>query len=270
MEIFNTLSDVKLGTMSLSSLLSAVLLFIVCFIVIKALCRVFGKMMNKSKHMDASLKSFFTSAIKVALWSVAVIIIAGSLGIPVTSLVAILSVAGVALSLALQGLLANIFSGITILITSPFKVGDFIEAGGQIGTVKAIGMFHTTIDTLDNRLVYIPNGDVAAASIVNFSAEETRMVERIFKASYESETEDVRKAILDAIAMDDRILADHEPFIVLSEYGTSCVEYMVRVWCKGADYWGVYFALNENVRECFKRNGVAMSYEHLNVHIAKD
>ena len=140
MDFFNSLADIKLGDISLSSILSAVLIYVVCYAAIRLLCRAFEKLLDRSKHIDASLKAFFSGAIKAALWVIAIIIIAGSLGIPVTSLVAVLSVAGVALSLALQGLLSNLFSGITILATRPFNVGDYVQVGGEGGTVKSTGV----------------------------------------------------------------------------------------------------------------------------------
>ncbi len=270
MGIFNSLSDIKLGDISLSSILSAVLIYIVCFAMIKILCRAFGKMLDRAKHIDASLKSFFSGAIKAVLWAIAIIIIAGSLGIPVTSLVAVLSVAGVALSLALQSLLSNLFSGMTILATRPFKLGDFVEVGGESGVVKSIGLFYTEIKTVDNRIIYAPNGDITSGKIINYSAEELRRVIIPVTASYDSATEDVRKAVLAAAAKDERVLREPEPFAAISSFGSSSVEYTVRVWCKSEDYWDVLFALNENIRESFAAHGVEMSYEHLNVHIDKD
>ena len=149
--LFKSLETIKLGSISLSSILSAVLLFIVSCIVIKILCRGVDKILSKDSHIDASLKGFLKSACKVALWVIAIIIIADSLGIPVTSLVAVLSVAGLALSLSVQGLLSNLFSGITLLFTRPFVVGDFVEISGNCGTVKEIGLFTTKLQTLQGQ-----------------------------------------------------------------------------------------------------------------------
>lgn len=267
MEFLNSLADIKLGDISLSSILSAILIYIVCYAAIKLLCRAFEKMLDRSKHIDPSLKTFFASTIRAALWVIAIIIIAGSLGIPVTSLVAVLSVAGVALSLALQGLLSNLFSGMTILTTRPFKVGDYVQIGGESGTVKSIGLFYTALDTVDNRVIYAPNGDITSSKIINYSAEPLRRIIIPITASYDSATEDVRRAVLAAAAKDERILDDPAPFVAISNFGSSSVEYTVRVWCNGADYWDVLFALNENIRECFAEYGVEMSYDHLNVHI---
>lgn len=270
MDFFNSLADIKLGDISLSSILSAVLIYVVCYAAIRLLCRAFEKLLDRSKHIDASLKTFFSGAIKAALWVIAIIIIAGSLGIPVTSLVAVLSVAGVALSLALQGLLSNLFSGITILATRPFNVGDYVQVGGEGGTVKSIGLFYTVLDTPDNRVIYAPNGDITSSKIVNYSAEPIRRVIIPVTASYDSATEDVRRAVLAAAAKDERILTEPAPMAAISGFGSSSVEYTVRVWCKSEDYWDVLFALNENIRESFAEYGVEMSYDHLNVHIEKD
>ncbi len=270
MDFFNSLADIKLGDISLSSILSAVLIYVVCYAAIRLLCRAFEKLLDRSKHIDASLKTFFSGAIKAALWVIAIIIIAGSLGIPVTSLVAVLSVAGVALSLALQGLLSNLFSGITILATRPFNVGDYVQVGGEGGTVKSIGLFYTVLDTPDNRVIYAPNGDITSSKIVNYSAEPVRRVIIPVTASYDSATEDVRRAVLAAAAKDERILTEPAPMAAISGFGSSSVEYTVRVWCKSDDYWDVLFALNENIRDSFAEYGVEMSYDHLNVHIEKD
>ena len=270
MNFFDSLSSIKLGDVSLSSVFSALIVYVLCYIAIKILCKAFEKILDSSRHIDASLKSFFRSAIKAVLWTIAVIIIAGTLGIPVTSLVAVLSVAGVALSLALQGLLSNLFSGITLLTTHPFKVGDYVEISGQSGTVKSIGLFYTGLATVDNRMIYAPNGSVTSGQIVNFSAEDLRRVIISVTASYDSATEDVRAACLDAIGMIDKALSDPPPFAAMSRYGSSSIEYTVRTWCKTEDYWDVYFALNENLRTCFEKHGVEMCYDHLNVHLVSD
>ena len=267
MDFFNSLADIKLGEISLGSILSAILIYVICYVAIKLLCRAFERLLDRSKHIDASLKTFFAGAIKAVLWVVAIIIIAGSLGIPVTSLVAVLSVAGVALSLALQGLLSNLFSGITILATRPFKVGDYVQVGGEGGTVKSIGLFYTALDTPDNRVVYAPNGDITSGKIVNYSAEALRRVIIPVTASYDSATEDVRRAVLAAAAKDERILSEPAPMAAISSFGSSSVEYTVRVWCKTADYWTVYYDLMEAVGAAFDAHGVSMSYPQMNVHV---
>lgn len=260
-------SDLLISGAALLSILKVLLIFVICYIAVKILTKAFENILDRSRHLDASLRSFFKSAVKIVLWVIAVLIAAQSLGIPITSLVAALSVAGVALSLALQGLLSNLFSGITILMTRPIAVSDFVELGGQCGTVKEIGLFYTKIATVDNKIIFVPNGDITSGKIINYSAEELRRVDLTVSASYDCATNDVREAILDAAAMDEKILADPAPFAAISSYGSSCIEYTVRVWCASADYWDVYFALTENIRECFVKHGVEMSYDHMNVHI---
>ena len=255
------------GAFSLSSLISAVITFVICLIVIKILSSVVEKVLNKSTKLDGTLRGFVQSAIRILLWIVAAIIVANALGINTSSLIALISVAGLALSLSVQNILANLFSGLTLLITKPFTAGDFVEVAGKTGIVKTVGLFYTQLDTLDNVAVSVPNSDVTAACVNNYNREPKRRVDMYFSAAYDEPTEKVKAAILDAISQDSRIYSDPAPFVRLFEYKGSTVSYVVRVWCNNADYWDVYFDLNENVRESFQRNGVAMSYEHVNVHV---
>ena len=264
---YGALGKISIGSMALSTLISAVLTFIVCYIVMQVLLKLLNRVLSKATKLDGTLKSFITSAVKITLWILLGVIVAGALGIPTTSLVALISIAGLALSLSVQNILSNLFSGLTLLITRPFKSGDYVEAAGKTGTVKAVGLFHTKLNTVDNVLVSIPNSDITGTTINNYSAEPLRRVDRVFSASYESTTEEVKAAILQAIDMDSRILKDPAPFVRLSDYKDSCIEYTVRVWCNGPDYWDVYFDLNENVRKCFNENNVKMTYNHMNVHI---
>ncbi|MBR2880075.1 MAG: mechanosensitive ion channel [Oscillospiraceae bacterium] len=259
-----------IGLAGASNIISAIVIFLICLIAIKVISTVVGKLLDKSKKLEGTLKGFIKTALKIVLWALAIIIVAGSLGIDTASLVAVLSIAGLALSLAVQNVMSNLFSGITLLLTRPFVQGDLIEVGANLGTVKSVGLFYTVIDTLDNRVVSIPNGDVTASSIVNYSRNPLRRVDFTFNASYESSTESVKAAILEAIAEDSRISDFQPPFVVIGAYKESTVEYIVRVWCDNADYWDVYFGLNERVRESFARNGVKMSYPHVNVHVVND
>lgn len=256
-----------LGIGSASALLSALLTLIICLIAIKLLMKVVDRVLTKSAKIDGTLKGFVRSAINILLWILAVIIVANALGINTSSLVALVSVVGLALSLSVQNILANLFSGLTLLVTKPFAAGDYVEVAGKAGIVKTVGLFYTQLDTLDNVAVSIPNSDVTGSSVNNYSREPLRRVDRVFSAAYDSSTEDVKAAILEAISRDSRILTEPAPFVRLLEYKGSTIEYVVRVWCKGADYWDVYFDLNENVRECFAEKGVQFSYDHVNVHM---
>ena len=267
--MFESLANISIGTLSLGGLLQAILIFLVCLIVIKILMKLTDKLLAKSGKLDGTLKGFVRSVVNILLWVLAVIIVANSLGIDTASLVAVVSIAGLALSLSVQNILSNLFSGLTLLITKPFAAGDYVEVAGKNGVVKTIGLFYTQLDTLDNVAVSIPNGDVTASSINNYSREPLRRVDRVFTVDYSNSTEAVKEAVLQAVAKDERILADPAPFVRLLEYKGSTVDFVVRVWCKGADYWNVYFDLNENVRESFAENGVKFSYEHVNVHIVE-
>ena len=263
----SNLQNASVGGYAVSTLGTALLALIVCLIAMRIVMNLTGKLLNKSTKLDATLQGFIRSAIKILLWVLTAIIVANALGIPTASLVALVSVVGLALSLSVQNILSNLFSGITLLINHPFSSGDFVEVAGKTGIVKSTGLFYTKLDTLDNVSISIPNGDVTGASITNYSAEPMRRVDMYFSASYDEPTEKVKAAILDAIGQDERIVSDPAPFVRLFEYKGSSVSYVVRVWCKNADYWDVYFNLNENVRDSFARNGVKMSYAHVNVHV---
>ncbi len=262
-----TISTMTVGPFAVSTILSAVLTFLVCLLALKILMKAVDRLLQKSTKLDGTLKGFIRSAVRIILWLLLIVIVAGALGIPTTSVVALISIAGLALSLSVQNILSNLFSGLTLLVTKPFKAGDYVEAGGKAGVIKTVGLFYTQLDSLDNVAISIPNGDITSSTIYNYSSEPLRRVDMVFSASYNSSTDDVKAAIMDAIALDKRILTDPAPFVRLSEYKESVIDYVVRVWCKGPDYWDVHFDLNENVRECFKAKGVEMSYAHLNLHM---
>ena len=257
----------SLGISGASVVVSAIVVFLICVIAIKLIMKAVEKLLSRSKRLDTIIQGFIKTVIHIGLWALAIVIVAGSLGIPTASLVAVLSIAGMALSLAAQNILSNLFSGITLLITKPFGAGDYVEMGSNAGVIRSIGLFYTVLDTLDNRVVSIPNGDVTSASITNFTRNPLRRVDLTFSASYDDATADVRAAILDAAQADPKILADPAPFIVVSKYKDSAIEYIVRVWCNNADYWDVYFGMNERVRDSFAAHGVQMTYNHMNVHI---
>ena len=263
------MENMNIGTMALPTVGKAVLSFVICLIALNLIMKVVDKLLGKATRIDGTLKGFIRSAARILLWILLVIIVAGALGIPTTSLVALISIAGLALSLSVQNILANLFSGLTLLITKPFKAGDYVEVAGKAGVIKTVGLFYTQMNSLDNIAISIPNGDITGSTINNYSSEPLRRVDMNFCTSYDCSTEDVKAAIMEAISRDEKILADPAPFVRLNEYKDSVVDYVVRIWCKGADYWDVHFNLNENVRECFAEKGVKMSYGHLNVHVVE-
>ena len=257
------------ASLGLSRLLPALISLALCLLAIWLLTKLTDKLLGRSKKIDGTLGGFIRSAVRGVMWILTVIIVADALGIPTTSLVALVSVVGLALSLSVQNIMSNLFSGITLLIAKPFVAGDFVDIAGKTGTIKSMGLFYTMMDTVDNTVINIPNGDVTAASIVNYSKEALRRVDMKFCASYDDATEDVKAAILEAAAEDERIRTEPAPFIALNQYKDSCIEYVVRLWCKNSDYWDVYFGMNERVRAAFDRNGISMTYEHMNVHIVE-
>lgn len=265
--ISKELSKISIGSLALDKLLSGVFALVVCLLCIWLLMKLTDKALANSKRLDGALRGFIRSVVKAAMWIITGIIVADSLGIPTTSLVALVSVAGLALSLSIQNIMSNLFSGVTLLMAKPFTAGDFVDIGGKAGTIKIVGMFYTVMDTGDNSVISIPNGDVTSSSVINYSKEPMRRVDMRFEASYDAPTAEVKAAIMDAIAADERISAEPAPFIALSAYKSSSIEYLVRVWCQNSDYWSVHYGMNERVRECFAAHGVEMSYEHMNVHI---
>lgn len=268
MSFFSSLSDIHLGKLSLSSILSAVVIFIICLIAIRIVSTFIRKAMEKSK-LEKGLKSFIGSAVRIGLWAIAVIIVAGSLGIDTASLVAVLSVAGLALSLAVQGIAANLFSGVTILATKPFVSGNYVALGGIEGTVESIGLFHTTILTIDNKLIYVPNSEITSSKVTNYTHEPQRRVDITFGASYDCPVEEVKAAVMDLMTGCEKVLSDPAPFVSVLSYKDNNIEYVLRAWCDTADYWDVFFAMNEGLLPTLQKHGCAMSYAHVNVHVVE-
>ena len=250
--------------LTLGTILRPLLLVVICLIVIKILLKITDKVLAKSK-LDKSLHALIRSFAKILLLFVAVMIVASALGINVSSLLAVLSIAGVAVSLAIQDILSNFFSGVVLLGSKPFKVGDYVTVGGQTGTIVETGLTHTKLHTLDNQVILVPNSAVTSNVITNVTAEDTRRVDFTFTASYDADPDKVKEALLEAADI-PQVLADQPVFVALSKYGESSVEYTVRVWTKTADYWDVYFAITDRVRTAYAARGITMTYPHINVH----
>lgn len=263
---WSAFSEMGIGSVKAQNLLQAVLVLVVCLVVVKVVMMFFDRNINKMK-IEKSLHTFVRSVLKIALLFVTALIVADTLGIKITSLVALFSVVGLAVSLAVQGTLSNIAGGIMVLSSKPFTVGDYIEAGGVSGTVKEIGMVYTAIATIDNKIIYIPNSDISAANIINYTAQTKRRVDMTFHASYENAIDDVKYTIHQVLGAQSCILTDPEPFVGVEQYGDSSVAYVLRVWCRTEDYWPLYYRLQEEVKHAFDENGIQMPYNHLNVHL---
>ena len=218
-----------------SNIFSAVLAIVISLVLIKVLTKVLERALGRSK-LDVPLQTLLRNLLRGALWSVTVIIVLGCLGIEVTSLVAVLSVVGLAFSLALQNFLSNMAGGMQILASHPFNLGDFVDAGGCSGTVTEIGIFYTKLTTPDNKLVQLPNSTIVSANITNFSTQSTRRVELRVSASYDAPTQQVISLLAKMAADHPLVLADPEPAVHVDQYGDNAIGYVIRVWCANTDY----------------------------------
>lgn len=247
--------------------IAAAIIFI-GFKLIKKLEKLMRKTMEK-RGMDASLVPFLSSIVSISLKIMIVITAIGIMGIPTTSLAAILAAAGLAIGMALSGTLQNFAGGVMILIFKPFKVGDFVEAQGYAGTVKEIGLFITTMTALDNRTIMLPNGPLSSGSMVNFSTEENRRVDWTFGIGYGDDPNEARTVLLRLIDADDRILRGEgfDPFIEVGELGDNSVNLKCRVWVKNPDYWNVYFQMHEKVYNAFNEKGLNIPFPQMDVHV---
>ena len=268
-EVVSSVGD-ALGTQGITpmALLRVVLTVLVGWLVIRVLMRMVDRMLDRAKSV-AAIRVYIRSAVRILLWSLLALMLAGTLGIEVTSIIAMLSVVGLAVSLALQNTLSNLAGGLVLLVAKPFVVGDYVEADGVSGTISAIDLAYTTFVTPDNKEIFVPNSQLSAAKIVNYNALGQRRMDLSFTASYDASTQQVRTALQEALDAVPGILEDPAPAIFLSEYQPSSIQYLVRLWTLSGDYWTVYYALMEGVRESFGRHGVEMTYDHLNVHIVE-
>ena len=244
---------------------TAVIILVIGVLVIRVIMKVLQTTLEKSK-LEKAAHSLITSLAKAAMYILLALIVASTLGIDVTSIVALASVLTLALSLALQNMVSNIIGGFTILYTHPFHSGDYVEIAGQGGTVTEINMTYTVLTTPDGKLISIPNSAVVAAQIVNYSVAEVRRVEIAVSASYDAPTQKVIDALVLAGTVDNALL-DPAPMAVITSYGDSAIQYSLRVWVKNPDYWDVYFTVNQRVKNIFDEQGIAMTYPHLNVHL---
>ena len=257
-----------LKNFAFGNVLSAIVLAILCLIVIKLILKVYDKLVEKSM-IDPIIRNILRIAVKVVLLFMGVIIVLKSLGVDTTSLVAALSVVGVAFSLAIQGFLSNVFGGIQIISNKPFHVGDYVDAGGESGVVREVGLFYTKLDTPDKKLVQIPNSAIANSNIINYSSEPNRRVDITVTASYDDDTEKVKAVLMQLICEHPLTLSGEgvEPMVRVSGYNANDIAYTVRAWCAGGDYWTVYFDLMDAIKPTFDKNGISMSYPHVNVHM---
>jgi len=205
--------------------------------------------------------------IATVLRALVIISVLGMVGVQMTSFIAIMGAATLAIGMALTGTLQNFAGGVMILIFRPFKVGDWIDAQGYSGSVREIQIFNTIINTADNKVIIIPNGGLSNSSMVNYSREPQRRVDWTFGIAYGDDVDKTRSVLLSLIKADSRILSDPEPFIAVSSLADSSVNFTVRVWVNGADYWGVFFDMNESVYKTFGKEGLNIPFPQMDVHL---
>ena len=264
-EVFTWLSD--LAITAVRNLLKAIPVLVIGLLVIRIVMTLVKKTLEKSR-LNQDAHTLILSLIRAVLYVLLALMVASTLGIDVTGVVALASVLTLAVSLSVQNALTNLISGFTLLYTKPFVSGDYVEIAGQSGTVQAIGLTYTKLSTPDNKMISIPNGSVTSAQIVNYTVTGTRRVDIAVSASYDAPVQLVLEALREAAAV-PTALADPAPFVALDSYGESAMNYVVRVWSTAADYWDTYFVITENIKKCFDEKGIEMTYPHLNVHVSK-
>ncbi len=246
--------------------IAAIVVFIVGRWIAKGLAK-FAENMTKKRRVDTTIVSFVANMTYIILLVFVVLAALGQLGIQTTSFIAVIGAAGLAIGLALQGSLANFASGFLMIIFRPFKIGDYIEGAGTAGTVEAIQIFATQLQTPDNKTVIIPNAKLTTGNITNWSAKETRRVDLVIGIGYGDDIDKAKKIMADILANDERILKDPAPNIAVVELADSSVNFVVRPWVKSEHYWDVYFDTTENIKKSFDAQGISIPFPQRDVHM---
>ncbi len=247
-------------------IIGAILILIIGF----KITNIIVKSMAKSPwyhKLDNTVQNFSKNFISILLKIIVIVSVAAVIGVPMTSVVAVLGSAGLALGLALQGGLSNIAGGFIIMMFKPFSIGDYVAAGDKSGTVIDIGMFYTTMITPDNKKVVIPNGSLANSDMINYSANSVRRVDFTFGVSYDSDIDLVKKVLLETAENHSLVHKEPAPVVYMSNHASSCVEFIMRVWTNTDDYWTVNFDIIEQVKREFDKNGIEIPYNQLDVHM---
>ena len=217
--------------------------------------------------IEPTLKSFVKNLIRILLYVIVIMTAAGTMGIPMTSIVTLLGSAGVAVSLALQGALGNLVGGLILLLFKPIKMGEYVKIGENEGTVKAIGAFYTEITTVDNRRINLPNGTLTNTAIINYSREGTRRLDLTFSVASESDQDRVYEVLNRLVAEEKALLSEPAPSVNLSKYGDSSLEFSVWVWIKASDYWPVRFRMLDKGKRALDEAGITIPYPQMDVHM---
>ena len=232
------------------------------------LVKVVNKICEK-RGVEISLQQFFKNMIKVVLYICLALTVIGILGIDTTSLIAMFASASLAIGMALSGTMQNFAGGVMILLLRPYRIGDYIEAQGQAGTIKEISLFNTVISTVDNKIIYVPNSSISTGIINNYSQAATRRVDWNITISYGDDVEVARRVLMELMSADKRIKQDPAPVVYLASLGDSSVNISARAWVDNADYWGVFFDLNERIYNELPKHGLHFPFPQLSVHVEK-
>ena len=254
------------GKLTVGRLLSALLLLLVCLAVVRLLLGMTRRLVGRAA-LDERIKRYILRGLRAFLYLLTSLVMAGSLNIDVSSLIALVGVFGLAVSLAVQDVLGNVAGGMVLLFSKPFTLGDYVSTADGEGEVAEITLTHTKLDTPAGQRVMLPNSKLTAGQIVNYTGRGVRRADHAVSASYDDAPEAVRRACLKALERTPGILPDPAPQVVLTAYGESSIEYRVRFWAKTEDYWDAHFRSLEEIHRAFAEDGVTMTYNHLNVHI---
>lgn len=257
-----------LSKLNLSTILAALVIFLAGYVLIKWVCKLLDRLLQRNEKLDPSLRGIAVNAGRILLLFLLLLTCADKLGLPTTSILTLLGTFGLAFSLAMQNSLSNLAGGLFILGSKPFETGHYISVPGAEGTVSQIGLIHTVLTTVDNKRIHVPNSTITGSIVTNFSQCATRRVDLTIPVSYDCSLEQAKQAIDRVVARDSRVLQQPDaPFIRVWDLGASSVDIMVRVWCGSADYWELRSWLVENIKNELDREGIAIPYSQLDVHL---
>lgn len=256
-----------LKSIDLNRVLIGLAVLAVCLLLTRTLVRLFSRLLTRLHQIDPSLHSILKTALRIVLYFISFVFAASSMGVPISSFLAVFSVVGLAVSLAVQGVLSNLAGGVIILAGKPFSLGDYIETESVSGTVKDIGFLHTRMISPDGKMIFVPNNLLYNSKLINYTSSGERRIDLSISAAYDCTPAAVRSAAMAAIRTVPGILHDPAPQVQLESYGESAVQYSVRAWTSAQNYMDARYALSEALYTAFLENGVKMTYPHINVHM---
>lgn len=254
---------------AIPTILFAILVLILGIILCKLSVKLLTRGMERAKT-DITVAKFVRQCVKIILYVLLAVVVLSILGVPTTSVITVIGTAGVAIGLALQDSLSNVAGGFILMLTKPFRIGDYIIVNGVEGTVSQIAILHTKLNSGSNQCIIIPNSQAATATVINNSANDTRRVDMKFSIAYEDDYELARQVILDVLQANEKVLRDPAPTVRMLEHGASAIVITTRPWCRNEHYWDVYYDTTEQVRKAFIENGISIPYNQLDVHVVKE